>query len=381
MKINNEIKEIFKLVKDRIGGGIRTVQITDEALCSLLDMVFKDYMKEVQQFIVKSQWVTLYGKNIHMSPQDLAYALTTRTLDYATDFSYWFSKEVGLQQRGTKFELKKDFFQIEKGKQCYLVEKGREIQRVMWCTPSTTKAAMYTNMGMIQGFGNNLQLGNVGMVNGLNSFYFGNMYDIALTSANLKYANSMLRGDLAYKVTAGPDGTHIIHLMSTPGSTNAYNGIALDDSLGGWKNYVGCYVWYTYYDTTGASQDEIDDCRIANSDIIISPETVPLNQMQWDYLNEPAKTTIRQLFIAETMITVGLVRGYASGKISIGKAEMNLDYNMLLDMGKNEKKEVLDDLKKYLEELLPINIIKNQAEITENLNKILGYKPLGLYVR
>ena len=52
----------------------------------------------------------------------------------------------------------------------------------------------------------------------LHGFYVGSDYDSALMAADLKYKNSMLRGDLAYKVTAGPEGTHILHLLSTPAS-------------------------------------------------------------------------------------------------------------------------------------------------------------------
>lgn len=36
----------------------------------------------------------------------------------------------------------------------------------------------------------------------LHGFYVGSAYDTALMSADLKYKNSLLRGDLAYKVTA-----------------------------------------------------------------------------------------------------------------------------------------------------------------------------------
>ena len=80
-------------------------------------------------------------------------------------------------------------------------------------------------------------------------------------AADLKYKNSLLRGDLAYKVTAGPEGTHILHLLSTPGSPNMLGGTAADDSWG-WNKYVNCYVWYTYYDVQGATDEEIDACRL-----------------------------------------------------------------------------------------------------------------------
>jgi hypothetical protein len=160
----------------------------------------------------------------------------------------------------------------------------------------------------------------------------------------LKYKNSLLRGDLTYKVTAGPNGTHIIHLMSTPGTPNMIGGSAADDAWG-WNKYVNCYVWYTYYDTEGASQEEVDACRLENkNDILITPDQVPLEKMSYELMNEPTQQTIRQLLTAEAMITLGIIRGTNSGVIKIADAEMQMDYNMLLDLGKTEKERVFNEL-------------------------------------
>lgn len=378
MIITDEIKELFELVKLRIGGGIRSVQIEDQALCALLQLVISDYGKEIQKFIMESQWMSIYGKNKNMTSSDWLYALTTRTMDMATDLAQYFSKNVGLQQRGTKWELKKDYFTIEKGKQSYLIPAGREIQRVLYCTPSTTKSAIYANYGFGGAIGAPFaQVGNAGLINGFDTFYFTNLYDIALTSTSLKMTNSFLRGDLCYKITAGPEGTHIVHLMSTPGSPMNFKGVALDDQ---WGRYVGCDVWYWYYDTLGSTSDEVDECRLRDSNIVISPDSVPFEKMQFEYLNEPSKAYIRRLLLAEAMITVGLVRGYASGKISIAMAEMQLDYSMLLDIGKQEKQDTMEDLKQYLEKLLPQNVMKNQADLLESQIKILSGTPMGFYV-
>ena len=94
--------------------------------------------------------MNIQGKNTiqFQNPNELAYAMTVRTMDWSRDYSYWFSKEVGLQQRGS-YELKKDFFKVELGKQVYVIPKGREINKVMYVTPSTTKAALYGNLGTL----------------------------------------------------------------------------------------------------------------------------------------------------------------------------------------------------------------------------------------
>lgn len=383
MEITNELKSLFKVVRTKLGSPIRRIELDDNAMCDLLEVAIGDYAEKVQNWIIQANWLNMNGQNINFlqNPQELAFAFTTTQLDFTRDYSYWFSRDVGLQQRG-KFELKKDFIQVEKGKQCYLIPSGREINKVLYVTPSTTKAALYGNLGtldtgMAGGFG---QFGNLGNGMGITGFYVGSAYDTALMAADLKYKNSLLRGDLAYKVTAGPEGTHILHLLSTPGSPNMLGGTAADDSWG-WNKYVNCYVWYTYYDVQGATDEEIDACRLENkSDILISPDQVPLSKMRFELMNEPTKQTIRQLLFAEAAMTIALIRGYASGKISIPSAEMTLDYAQLMDIGKTEKEKVFNELKERLESMLPWNMMKKYEEMTDSLNNILKHKPLGLYV-
>ena len=89
---------------------------------------------------------------------------------------------------------------------------------------------------------------------------------------------------MAYKVTAGPDGTRLVHLMSTQGSFNSAGGISLDDNWG-WNRYANSYVWYTYYDATKGIAEIVEE----NTSVLISPDQVPMDQMQFEYMNERQK--------------------------------------------------------------------------------------------
>ena len=379
MIITDEIKDLFRKVRTALGAPIRPVQLEDEQLCDLLEMCVGDYASYVQNWVIESQWLNMMGNNkLIDNPADLAYALSIRTLDWSRDWSEWFSKEVGLQQRGTRWELKKDFFQIEKGKQVYVIPAGREINRVLYITPSTTKAALYGNLGTLDtgiagGYG---QYGNMGNGMGITGFYIGSSYDTALMAADLKYKNSLLRGDLAYKVTAGPNGTHLVHLLSTPGSPNMVGGIAADDTWG-WNRYHSCYCWYTYYDVSTGDEGTEEQCLLDNKDsILVTPDQVPLNKMYYELFNYPTQQIVRRLLIAEAKILLGNIRGYASGVVKIPEAEMQLDYQMLLDQGKQEKDNVINELKERLERMLPWNLMKNQADMNDSLLKVLQMKPM-----
>lgn len=379
MVMTEDLTNLFRIVRTKLGAGVRIVQLEDEQLCDLLEVAVGDYASYVQNWVIESQWLNMMGNNsLITNPADLAFALSTRTLDWSRDWSEWFSKEVGLQQRGTKWELKKDFFTIEKGKQVYVIPAGREINRVLYITPSTTKAALYGNVGMLDtGIGGGWgQYGTYQNGMGLIGFYVGSAYDTALLSADLKYKNSLLRGDLAYKVTAGPNGTHLVHLLSVPGSKNMLGGLSADDAYG-WGRYINCICWYTYYDVSDDGDNTIEQCMLDNKDsILITPDQIPLNKMRYELMNEPTQQTVRQLLVAEAMITLGIIRGTYSGAVKIPEAEMQMDYNMLLDLGKQDKERVLTELKERLDRMLPWNLMKNQADMNDSLLKVLQMKPM-----
>ena len=384
MILTEEVKHLFHLVRVALGAPIRSIELTDDQLCALLEIAIGDYAEKVQNWVLETQWLNVQGKNTiqFQNPNELAYAMTVRTMDWSRNYSYWFSREVGLQQRGS-YELKKDFFQVEKGKQVYVIPKGREINKVMYVTPSTTKAALYGNLGTLDtgiggGFG---QYGNMGNGMGITGFYVGSAYDTALMSVDLKYKNSLLRGDLAYKITAGPDGTHLVHLMSTPGSPNMIGGVAADDTWG-WNKYSNCYVWYTYYDVSDGTEEDIDKCRIENrDDVVLTPDQVPFESMSYDLMNYPTQQIIRKLLIAEAKITLGNIRGAFSGAVKIPNAEMTLDYRLFLDQGKDEKEKTLSELSERLTRMTPWELMKNQNEMNDQLMKVLKQKPLGFYAR
>ena len=373
-KITPEIQRMFKQFKSMVGAPIRKVQMTDDQLCDILSVAQEDYASYVQNWLIKNQWANLYGKNV--SNTDMAYALSVRSLDMAKDYSFWFSKEVGLQQSGP-WEMKKDFIKIEKGKQDYLIPAGRQINRVMYVNPPTSQAALFASYAGIDiGFGGGYaQLGG-GAYGPVGGFYTAPAADVAYLATDLQYKNRLLKGDLVYSVTAGPSGTHIIHLMSTPGSKLSFNYMG---GYGGLIGLVGCEVWYTYYETS--SQEDAEECARENSDAIIYPDQVPLEEMDFALLNAPTKVIVRQLFVAKAKETLGNIRGTYSGKVMLPQAELSMDYQMLISQGQQEYKAVMDELKNRLESMSPENYLKKQAEIVNATREIQSGVPLGIFAK
>ena len=391
MIITEELKELFEDIRTLLGAPIRSVPISDDVMCRLLKQAVGDYAEITQQFIIESNWLNMLGQDktkFVNSAEDLAYALTTRAMDWTLSYAQWCSKEVGLQSRGTnpKYELKKDFIQIEPGKQVYVIPAGREVNRVMWITPSTTKAAMFTqNGGLGMAFNGGLGFGTqFGSAAGFNGFYgcIGSAYDTALLSADLKEKNKYFRNDLAYKITLGPNGTHLLHLLSVPGHMNpiTFGNMAMDDK--GWMRYCDCYVWYDYYETDG-SQEQIDECRLEHRDtLIISPSDIPLEAMKFELMNYQTQQTVRQLLTALCEIYLGNVFGRYSGAIKIPQSEATLNWQMYADRGAKEKDRVITELKERYQRMLPWVMAENQQKFVQANLEIQKTKPfINIYVK
>ena len=377
-KITDEVKSLFKRVRSILGAPVRSVELTDEQLCDLLQVAIEDYGERTQNEIIANNWMGFYGKNVNSSTE-LAHAFMRRSLDLTKEYSYWFSKEVGLQQEGP-WELKKDFITIEPGKQVYVIPAGRVVNKVMYVNPPMTDTALFANymgggVGFMPGLG---QVGaGYGFGAGMGGFYTTQACDVAYMASDLNFKSRLFRGDLVYKITGGPDGTHLLHLLSTPGSKLSFGfaGVGTNGGVG----LIGCEVWYTYYDTT--SDEDADECmRYHANDVILSPEQVPIAQLDYAFLNEPAKVIVRQLLVAEAIQSLGLIRGKFSGKVNIPQAEMTMDYQMLTQQGKEEYDATMDALMKRLERMRPSNMMEEQAKLVENHNKIQQYTPLGIYV-
>lgn len=381
MELTNEILDLFDLARRTFGAPVRKVELTDENLCSALERAMLTYNQYVLNFIIENNWTNFYGQN-KMSNSELAFAFSTRTLDLSRDYSDYFSHLVGLQQHGTKWELKKDYFKIVPGQQVYVIPAGRAINKVLRFTNSTTDAALLATyyggaygaagLGMAQ-FGGGAAgafAGMPGLYGMWAPFYAAPLFDVALASTNMKEKNKYLGCDLTYKVTAGPDGTHLVHIMNVPGGKF--------EKMGGFGRMHECYCWYTYYDVASGEDDE---CANANPEVYMSPDQIKLDMKNYGVLNDAAKSVVTHIFLGNAAETLAFIRGKFSGAINLISSPLQMDYNMLIDFAKNERDGAVTELKERLQRMSPYEIAKKDAELVENIIKIRKGTPLKMYVK
>jgi hypothetical protein len=367
-----ERSNLYKKVRHLLGAPLRSVELEDEQMDTLLEFSIDEYSQYVQDWLIESQWTALY--NLNLDTQSLTKAFTTRSLDYETRYTYAYSKIVGLQAGGDSV-LKKDYIQLVPDQQIYEIPAGRELNELLWYSPPELNNMMFDpwsfgSLGAGGGLGGGGGLAQMGNMAG--SYFMMPAFDMLLRMQEINIQRRIIAGELTYRVTALPEGKKAVHLMNTPGGKFDFgNGTLMRGR-----------VWYWYYDDGG----DRDKCLAENPDIIRLPSDVPFDKISWDDLNNPAQVWVRRWFIAYCKETLSRVRGKFSGNLKTGDGgDLTMDYQSLSTEAKDEKTKLIDELigaEGRLTRLKPEKVIEREALLAENLNKQLKFRamPRQIYV-
>lgn len=367
-----ERSQFYQKVRHLLGAPLRSIELEDEMMDTLLEYSIDDYSQYVQDWLIESQWTSLY--NLNLDTQSLSRAFITKSLAFEDRYTYAYSKIVGLQAGGD-WEIKKDYIQLVPNQQIYEIPAGREINEVLWFTPSTLNNLLF-GLGGFAGVGNGTGLGGGGGLaqigNMAGSYYLTPVFDTLLRMQEVNIQRRIFAGDLTYYITALPGGKKALHLLNTPGGKFDFGNAELAKGQ----------VWYWYYDT---SQGDRDKCLADNPDIILLPSDVPFNKMSWEKLNNPAQIWVRKWFVAYCKETLARVRGKFSGNLKTPDGDLTMDYTTMATEGKDEKAKLLEELigaDGRLTRLRPEKIMEREALLAENLNKQLKFRamPRQIYV-
>jgi hypothetical protein len=364
--------QLYTKVRHVLGAPIRSIELEDEQMDSILEFSIGDYAQYVQDWLIESQWTSLY--NLNLDTQSLSRAFVTKSLDYENRYAQAYSKIVGLQSNPLgDWELKKDYITLVPNQQIYEIPAGREINELLWFTPATLNNVFFDPFsfgglgGTLGGGGGFAQMGNTST-----SYFMMPAFDMLLRMQQINIQRRIIGGDLTYRITGLPNGKKAIHLMQTPGGKFDFGNSSLRNSQ----------VWYWYYDV---GPEDRDACLAANPDIIKLPSDVPMNSIAWADLNEPAQQWVRRYFVASCKETLSKVRGKYSGNLKTPDSELTMDYATLATEGKDEKTKLIEELigaDGRLTRLRPEKIMEREALIAENLNKQMKFRafPRNMYV-
>ena len=196
-----ERSQLYIRLKHLLGAPLRSVELEDEMLDSLLELSIEDYSQYVQDWLIESQWTSLY--NLNLDTQSLSKAFITKSLTYEEKYTYAYSKIVGLQAGGDSV-LKKDYIQLVRNQQMYEIPAGREINELLWFSPAELNNIMFDpwsfgalGAGGGLGGGGGLAQGG-GMAGG---YFMMPAFDMLLRLQEINIQRRIIAGDLTYKIT------------------------------------------------------------------------------------------------------------------------------------------------------------------------------------
>jgi hypothetical protein len=359
-----ERTRLYNRILNLLGAPLRAVELEFEQMDSLLELSVGDYTQYVYDWLIESQWTSLYGLNL--DTQSVANALVRRTLDWETQYTYAYSKIVGLQNSGP-WVLKKDYFDLVTNQQIYEIPAGREINELLWYSPAEQNNMLFDPWSF-NTFGGAGLGGPGGFAQGGyggGGYFFFQSYDVLARMQDINLKRRLIQPDVSYRVTALPDGKRAVMLYNTPGGKFDF----------GNNEIMRGRVWYWYYDTFDSDRDQ---CLKDNPDIVKLPSDIPLDALEWVDLNDPAKQWVRRWFTAYCKETLARVRGKFSGNLKTPDSELTMDYQSLQTEAKDEKVSLQTELKERLERLRPEKQMEKEASIAENLNKQLKFRAMPI---
>jgi hypothetical protein len=141
------------------------------------------------------------------------------------------------------------------------------------------------------------------------------------------------------------------------------------------SNDDGSQVWFEYY-----IREEIGDSKPSYaSGKVTDPSNAPYQFLNYEEINANGRQWIRKYTLALSKELLGIVRSkYASMPLPNG--EVTLDGEALKAEGREEKMQLLEELKEFLDSVSLTEKSRAEAEEANANQEVLAKSPLGIYI-
>jgi len=136
-------------------------------------------------------------------------------------------------------------------------------------------------------------------------------------------------------------------------------------------------MWFNFTIPKDAWVEEAD--RKIGIDGINNMNTLPFANIPYENINSMGKQWIRKYALAVSKEMLGQIRG-KFGTIPIPGNDVTLNANELLGQAKEEQVALKEELRAQLEKLTYGALVKGDAEMADDSNRIMVHVPMGIYV-
>jgi len=358
-----DIVSVTKWVAKRLGYPVLQLEIPSGSIYACFEESISEYSSHINNYNIKNWMWEQYGEKTRISG-----SLSTGSLNPVTPTngpSVQLSEKYGqISNLGGNVDLKKGHITLTGSKQDYdlqalwanVSESNRriEVQRVFNHMPSSITRFYDPYAGSFD----QRQL--------LDAFGFGNVspaisFVLKPISYDLARANAIETSDLVRK-SAYSFEIHNNNLRIFPNP--------LDSD-------TGEKIWFEYY-----VKDELKNTNHISSSMqggVSDPSNVPYKFITYNSINQPGRQWIRKFTAALSKELLGIIRSKYS-TLPIPDAEVSLDGEGLKAEGREEKVQLLEELKEFLESVSLTEKLKAEAEEANAQQEVLAKAPLPLYI-
>tara|TARA_R100001443_G_C3346178_1_gene175669 strand:- start:238 stop:1413 length:1176 start_codon:yes stop_codon:yes gene_type:complete len=358
-----DIVSVTKWCAKRLGFPVLQLEIPSGSIYACFEESVNEYSQHINNYNIKNWMWEQYGEKNRISG-----SLSTGSADPVTPslgasvtLSDKYGQQVGLNEN---YDLKKGYITLSGSKQDYDLqsvwaddnESGKriEVHRVFNHQP----AAVSRFYDPYAGTFDQRQL--------LDAFGFGNVspaisFVLKPISYDLARANAIETSDLVRK-SAYSFELHNNNLRIFPEPT---------------EGNAGDKIWFEYY-----VKDDIRNTNNSNASLqggVSDPSNVPYKFVTYNSINQPGRQWIRKYTYALAKELLGIIRSkYSSMPIPDG--EVTLDGEALKTEGREEKTQLLEELKEFLESVSLTEKLKAEAEESNAQREVLAKAPLNIYI-
>ena len=358
-----DILSVTKWVAKRLGYPVLQLEMPSGSIYACFEESINEYSYHINNYNIKNWMWEQYGEKSRISG-----SLGTGSLDPVVPThgpSITLSEKYGQAvNMGGNVDLKKGYITLSGSNQDYDLQdvwasvsessKRIEVQRVFNHAPSSITRFYDPYAGSFD----QRQL--------LDAFGFGNVspaisFILKPISYDLARANSIETSDLVRK-SAYSFELHNNNLRIFPRPTT---------------NDSGEKIWFEYY-----VKDDIRNTNHISASMqggVSDPSNVPYKFITYSSINAPGRQWIRKFTAALSKELLGIIRSKYSA-LPIPDAEVTLDGEGLKPEGREEKTQLLEELKEFLESVSLTEKLKAEAEESNAQREVLAKAPLQIYI-
>ena len=358
-----DIISVTKWCAKRLGFPVLQLEIPSGSIYACFEESVNEYSQHINNYNIKNWMWEQYGEKSRISG-----SLSTGSSDPVTPslglsitLSDKYGQAVGLSEN---YNLKKGHIVLTGSKQDYdlqdvwanVSESGKriEVHRVFNHMPASVSRFYDPYAGTFD----QRQL--------LDAFGFGNVspaisFVLKPISYDLARANAIETSDLVRKSAYSFEiHNNNLRIFPRPHSSDA-----------------GEKIWFEYY-----VKDDIRNTNNVSASLqggVSDPSNVPYKFITYSSINQPGRQWIRKYTYALAKELLGIIRSkYSSMPIPDG--EVTLDGESLKTEGREEKTQLLEELKEFLDSVSLTEKLRAEAEESNAQREVLAKAPLNIYI-